>query len=126
MIDLKKLLDILVIVMGISLATFAVAKDPYTYEALLAKKCPQKHLEFMSPSELASQIDIFENGQSPSIQDKMDKTANVETSCANIEAGASCRNFSYVRAIGELNLTSRFAKQLCKVKFTCTSFDDCR
>ena len=72
------------IVIGIMiLAMPAAATDAYylySYEAHLAKKCPQKHLEMLSPGGLATQVDAFERKQTRNVQEKLDKAANVEAS----------------------------------------------
>jgi hypothetical protein len=97
------------------------------YHALLAKQCPAKHLEWLSPGELDDLIEVnFHDALPGSLQSKLDAADRTEKeACANNVAGLTCFNVAYMRAMSDVGLLPSFAKMVCVSGLTCKGQSDC-
>jgi hypothetical protein len=113
---------------SISLPIGASAQiDNYTpYHELLAKLCPAKHLEWVSPGQLNDLIMIdFEGSLTKTIKAKIDRANDEKVACANVIAGATCENVSHMKAMSKVGLLAKFAKSVCDSGLVCRGQSDC-
>ena len=97
------------------------------YRALVAKQCPAKHLEWLSPGELDDLIEVnFHDALPPALQTKLDAADKTEkAACANATGGIVCFNAAYMRAMNDVSLLPRFAKLVCTSGLSCQGQSDC-
>jgi len=97
------------------------------FHALLAKQCPDSHLEWLSQGELDDLIEVnFHDSLSQSLQSRLDAAYGQEKqACANLTQGLSCINIAYIKAMGDAGLLPRFTKVLCESGLICRAPADC-
>jgi hypothetical protein len=101
--------------------------DVALFHALLAKQCPAKHLEWLSTGELDDLIEVnFHDALPGSFRTRLDAAnENEKRACASGTGGLACFNAAYIRAIGDVNLLSSFAKMVCVSGLSCKGQSDC-
>lgn len=102
--------------------------DAYTsYLRSLTRLCPAKHLEWLSQGELDDLLEVnFHDGLPQSLQEKFDAAYEREKSvCANLTMGLACFNAARIRAIGDLNLLTRFSRLACDSGIVCRAPSEC-
>jgi hypothetical protein len=94
------------------------------FKRALARICPAKHLENLSPGFLEIVIDDYLRQQPAREEERIQRAA--QPICVGSVAGVSCGNIGYIRAARKLRLTTRLAKAACESGYVCsTEFADC-
>jgi len=105
------------VLIGLLAAGFAApgqAFDFDDYSHAVAQRCPAKHLDELPPGELADRLDFFVGSLPAAERDHLLKEADIERTCADVEAGASCQNFAQIEAAHKLKLLPRLIDSLCE------------
>lgn len=97
------------------------AMGPYFAE--LAKQCPAKHLDELSPGDLRDALDDFKDRQPREQREHLN--AIELSSCARSAAGATCANVADIGAANDLQLTPLFAAKVCQSFKVCREQSDC-
>ena len=99
----------------------AQADDYAAYRALLAKECPARHLEWLSPGELDDLIEVnFHDALPGALQARLDGADRTErAACAHAMGGLVCFNAAYMRAMSAVGLLPRFARMVCGSGLSC-------
>jgi hypothetical protein len=110
-------------VVGPVLAETHYDKVMRPFEAELARQCPAKRLERLSPADLRDVLDDYKSALHPSRRHALDKTE--QRNCVSAIAGASCENVGDVEAANHLKLTRSLAEFVCAKAPACRSQSDC-
>jgi hypothetical protein len=97
------------------------AMDPYFAE--LARQCPAKHLELLSPADLDDVLEDFletlPKADLPSYQ------SAAASACKNAIAGVTCGNVATIETANEQGRTAAIAARTCAAYKTCHEQSDC-
>lgn len=94
------------------------------FNRALARICPAKHLENLSPGFLDVVIQDYLRQLPAREEDRIQRAA--QPMCVESHAGVSCANIGYIRAARKLQFTTRLAKAACESGYVCsTKFADC-
>ena len=93
------------------------------YHQQLVAKCPDKHLEMLSPASLSDIDDSFLPHFSPAQRKAVQ--SSITRSCRGIEMGATCGNVGFLQAAIRLHKLDAFTNQVCAQKQRCTDYSMC-
>ncbi|HZZ69003.1 MAG TPA: hypothetical protein VFE18_12590 [Phenylobacterium sp.] len=121
------------VVLALSLAPAALAQMPdkpsphlraavTDYDAELARQCPAKRLDLLSPADLSHVIETFD-GLSAAEQEA--EQTVMSKACAQTIAGVSCSNMQMLLALHQNHQTPAFAAHVCALPKTCTAQSVC-
>lgn len=117
----------LLLITSISSAAATATLSPQAASALyrqqLAAKCPDKHLEMLSPASLSDLDDTFMPYFSPA-QRRVVQTS-IHRSCRGIDMGASCGNVGFLQAAIRLHKLDAFTTRVCAQHQRCTGYSTC-
>jgi hypothetical protein len=91
------------------------------YDAELARQCPAKRLDLLSPAALLDAWETFDG--LPAAQKAAEQTA-MEKACASAN-GASCDNMQMLVALHQGKHMPAFAAHVCARPETCTAQSSC-
>ena len=111
--------------LGLCLAAPVRANEFEDYRRDLTERCPAKHLDLLSPGDLADYLDAFTASLPAAERARFEKTADIEHACEEVEAGASCQNFAQIRAARTLKLMAKLIESLCDRPLACTAQSEC-
>ena len=110
------------------MATTSAAPETYVqsiqpFWKALARECPAKHLENLSPGILNMIIEEYLN----SLSDRTIASAvqGAQPMCTQSVAGVSCANIAYIRAFNRFGEIRRVAHAACRSGFVCRGRFDC-
>ena len=92
------------------------------YDAELARQCPAKRLDLLSPADLDDAMEGF-NGLSGA-EIAAEQTA-MHKACAHIIAGVSCGNLQMLVAIHQAKRMAAFGAHVCALPQACTAQSTC-
>jgi hypothetical protein len=92
------------------------------YDAELARQCPAKRLDLLSPADLEYAMESF-NGLSAA-EMTAEQTA-MHKACAHIIAGLSCSNLQMLLTLHQGHQMQAFAAHVCALPQTCTAQSTC-
>src|SRR5580704_14908187 len=92
------------------------------YDAELARQCPGKRLDLLSPADLSGALESFEG--LTAAETERERAAEAKA-CAHIIAGLSCGNLQMLVAIHQAQRMRAFAAQVCAVPQVCTARSTC-
>lgn len=101
------------------------------YSADLARICPDKHLDLLSPADLNDVIEIdYRHRLAPAVRTELDRLAGRRAdggvrACAGVN-GTSCPNMAYLRAALAMKRTYDLAVQVCSMHEECRAQSDRR
>jgi hypothetical protein len=107
------------------LSTDAQVDNYKPYHFLLARECPSKHLEWISPADLGELIDNFHESLLASQKEKLDLANDEKTSCAKVMMGMTCGNVAALHAMTKVGLLTTFANKVCASHLICRGQSDC-
>lgn len=111
----------LVLVFSSADAAFAQLTGPLA--DAMRQACPSKRLAFLNPGILGDGVDAFRERLPPRLRARVEAAAR--PGLATCEFGSPCVNGAYIRAAGQLGLTSRLAKAVCELPYACTAPFEC-
>jgi hypothetical protein len=91
------------------------------YQALLAKSCPEKHLELLSWSALRAFQDNFVSRLPHAQHIALADVANRDETCAKNMRDAQCIDLSLLRAAAKTGQLASFAQMICRLPIACKS-----
>jgi hypothetical protein len=91
------------------------------YLAALAKYCPAKRLDLLSPADLRDQLDGMKQARPKAEQARLD--AAEKSGCAHTLAGATCANIADMKAMN--GLAFDVAVRVCASFKLCHGPSDC-
>jgi len=92
------------------------------YDTELARQCPGKRLDLLSPAALSEALETF-NGLSAA--EKTIQQTAMDKACAKTIAGASCSNLQMLLALHQDQHMQAFAAHVCALPQTCTAQSTC-
>ena len=93
------------------------------YYAELANQCPDKALQFLSPTDLRDGLDDYMEGLSQDAQDQLRRAEHAR--CSSMTAGVGCVNDADIGTADQLGLTSNLAASICAAFLRCRGQSDC-
>ncbi len=121
-----------ILVFTVVVAVLAVSAHAADYETItkpyhdaLRHRCPEKHLDLLSPADLNDVIESLRDSLPPARRGRLDRTADMKRACAHTIAGIGCMNTAYIHAATRLELLPEFAKMVCGLPIACTAQSDC-
>jgi hypothetical protein len=93
------------------------------YYAELTNQCPDKSLQFLSPTDLRDGLDGYMEGLSPDAQDQLRRVERAR--CSSMTAGVGCVNDADIAAADQLGLTPDLAASICAAFLRCRGQSDC-
>jgi len=119
-----------VVLLTVALSAFPLSAmaqiDNYKpYHMLLARNCPSKRLELVSPADLNVLIDDFHDSLPANEKNRMDRANDTKKVCAKVIAGLTCGNVADLRAMTKVGLLVNFAKRVCASGLVCKAQSEC-
>lgn len=102
----------------------AVRDPSRDYRAAIARQCPDRHLDRLSPADLRDALDEFETRLSPALRAQLSRARVAQ--CRGVIAGANCDNVGDIAATGQAGLMPRLAASICGAFADCRGQSDCR
>lgn len=88
------------------------ARDPWQeYRSAIARQCPAKHLERLSPADLRDALDAYEALQPPAARRLLSHTRAAR--CRAVPAGASCDNAGDFAEAARMGTLPALAASVC-------------
>ena len=94
-----------------------------SYEAKLAARCGEKHLNWISPGELRDVIDDFTK-QLPAARQAIILQSQKQ-SCTGGEMGATCGNVGFLKVAIQVKDLDAFVAKVCSLKESCAEASNC-
>ena len=101
----------------------AVRDPSRDYRAAIARRCPDRHLDRLSPADLRDALDDFETRLSPALRARLSRARVAQ--CRGVIAGANCDNVGDIAAAGQAGLLPRLAASVCGAFAGCSGQSDC-
>ena len=101
------------------------ASDPGVsrYFSSISSLCPNKLLQYLSPTDLRDGLDDYMSGLP---QDQQDQMRRAERSrCASTSEGVACVNSADIETVDGLGLTDQLALSMCQSFLRCRAQSDC-
>jgi hypothetical protein len=103
------------IVLALALPSLARATPAWdNYNALLARQCPDRNVNFIPEDYLLALLNGFESTLSPSTRHAVRSHADIRHQCATEKMGFGCEMSRSLEAYRDMNLTHRFVAFACR------------